>query len=85
MLALSGFVLGFVASVAANIVAVDLSAVDPVWVRRVLAAWPPVLLFVAYETLASDHAEPLQVSTPVGRGASSQRVSSTSGARRHCL
>jgi hypothetical protein len=29
MLALSGFVLGFVASVAANIVAVDLSAVAP--------------------------------------------------------
>jgi hypothetical protein len=47
-----GFALGFVASVAANV-----AAADPTLVGRLLAAWPPVALFIAYETLAADHGE----------------------------
>jgi hypothetical protein len=47
-----GFALGFVASVAANV-----AAADPTLVGRLLAAWPPMALFIAYETLAADHGE----------------------------
>jgi hypothetical protein len=46
-----GLSLGFVASVAANV-----AAADPTPVGRLIAAWPPVALFIAYETLAADHA-----------------------------
>jgi hypothetical protein len=44
-----GFTLGFVASVAANV-----AAAHPTPVGRLIAAWPPVALFIAYETLAAD-------------------------------
>jgi hypothetical protein len=44
-----GFALGFVASVAANV-----AAAHPTVVGRLIAAWPPVALFIAYETLAAD-------------------------------
>jgi hypothetical protein len=47
-----GFTLGLVASVAANV-----AAAEPTWVGRLLAAWPPLALFIAYETLAADHGE----------------------------
>jgi Protein of unknown function (DUF2637) len=47
-----GFTLGFVASVAANVAAAHHTAVG-----RLIAAWPPIALFIAYETLAADHAE----------------------------
>jgi hypothetical protein len=47
-----GFTLGFVASVAANV-----AAADPTPVGRLIAAWPPVALFIAYETLAADHGD----------------------------
>jgi Protein of unknown function (DUF2637) len=47
-----GFALGFVASVAANV-----AAAHPTVVGRLIAAWPPVALFIAYETLAADHAD----------------------------
>jgi hypothetical protein len=44
-----GFTLGLVASVAANV-----AAADPTPVGRLIAAWPPVALLIAYETLAAD-------------------------------
>ena len=47
-----GFTLGFVASVAANV-----AAAHPTLVGRLIAAWPPVALFIAYETLAADHGD----------------------------
>jgi hypothetical protein len=47
-----GFALGFVASVAANV-----AAAQPTVVGRLIAAWPPVALFIAYETLAADHGD----------------------------
>ncbi|MGH9214166.1 MAG: DUF2637 domain-containing protein, partial [Acidimicrobiales bacterium] len=47
-----GFGLGFAASVAANV-----AAAEPTLVGRLLAAWPPVALFITYETLAADHGE----------------------------
>ena len=47
-----GFTLGFVASVAANV-----AAAHPTPVGRLIAAWPPVALFIAYETLAADHGD----------------------------
>jgi hypothetical protein len=47
-----GFALGFVASVAANV-----AAAHPTVVGRLIAAWPPVALFIAYETLAADHGD----------------------------
>jgi hypothetical protein len=47
-----GFILGFVASVAANV-----AAAHPTPVGRLIAAWPPVALFIAYETLAADHGD----------------------------
>jgi Protein of unknown function (DUF2637) len=47
-----GFALGLVASVAANV-----AAAHPTLVGRLIAAWPPVALFIAYETLAADHGE----------------------------
>jgi hypothetical protein len=47
-----GFALGLVASVAANV-----AAAEPTLVGRLIAAWPPVALFIAYETLAADHGE----------------------------
>jgi Protein of unknown function (DUF2637) len=47
-----GFTLGFVASVAANV-----AAAHPTPVGRLIAAWPPIALFVAYETLAADHGD----------------------------
>jgi hypothetical protein len=45
-----GFLLGFGALVAANV-----AAAEPTLVGRLVAAWPPVALFIAYETLAADH------------------------------
>jgi hypothetical protein len=47
-----GLALGFIASVAANV-----AAAEPTLVGRLIAAWPPVALFIAYETLAADHGE----------------------------
>jgi Protein of unknown function (DUF2637) len=47
-----GFALGLVASVAANV-----AAAEPTPVGRLIAAWPPLALFIAYETLAADHGE----------------------------
>jgi hypothetical protein len=47
-----GVTLGFVASVAANV-----AAAHPTPVGRLIAAWPPVALFIAYETLAADHGD----------------------------
>jgi hypothetical protein len=47
-----GFTLGFVASVAANV-----AAAHPTPVGRLIAAWPPIALFIAYETLAADHGD----------------------------
>jgi Protein of unknown function (DUF2637) len=47
-----GFTLGLVASVAANV-----AAAQPTPVGRLIAAWPPLALFIAYETLAADHGE----------------------------
>lgn len=47
-----GLTLGFVASVAANV-----AAAEPTLVGRLIAAWPPVALFIAYETRAADHGE----------------------------
>jgi Protein of unknown function (DUF2637) len=47
-----GFTLGFLASVAANV-----AAAHPTVVGRLIAAWPPVALFIAYETLAADHGD----------------------------
>jgi hypothetical protein len=47
-----GFTLGLVASVAANV-----AAAQPTVVGRLIAAWPPVALFIAYETLAADHGD----------------------------
>lgn len=47
-----GFLLGFVGSVAANV-----AAAEPTLVGRLVAAWPPVALFIAYETLAADHGD----------------------------
>jgi hypothetical protein len=47
-----GFTLGFVASVAANV-----AAAHPTVIGRLIAAWPPVALFIAYETLAADHGD----------------------------
>jgi hypothetical protein len=47
-----GLALGFVASVAANV-----AAAHPTVVGRLIAAWPPVALFIAYETLAADHGD----------------------------
>jgi len=44
--------LGFVASVAANV-----AAAHPTPVGRLIAALPPVALFIAYETLAADHGD----------------------------
>jgi hypothetical protein len=41
-----------VASVAANV-----AAAHPTVVGRLIAAWPPVALFIAYETLAADHGD----------------------------
>jgi hypothetical protein len=47
-----GFLLGFVGSVAANV-----AAAEPTLAGRLVAAWPPVALFIAYETLAVDHGD----------------------------
>jgi hypothetical protein len=47
-----GFLLGFIASVAANV-----AAAQPTVIGRLVAAWPPIALFIAYETLAADHHE----------------------------
>jgi Protein of unknown function (DUF2637) len=47
-----GFTLGLVASVAANV-----AAAHPTLVGRLIAAWPPVALFIAYDTLAADHGD----------------------------
>jgi len=52
-----GLTLGLVASVAANV-----AAAEPTLVGRLIAAWPPVALFIAYETLAADHGELLHAS-----------------------
>jgi Protein of unknown function (DUF2637) len=47
-----GFTLGLIASVAANV-----AAAHPTPMARLIAAWPPVALFIAYETLAADHSD----------------------------
>jgi Protein of unknown function (DUF2637) len=47
-----GFPLGLIASVAANV-----AAAHPTPVGRLIAAWPPIALFIAYETLAADHGD----------------------------
>jgi Protein of unknown function (DUF2637) len=47
-----GFTLGLIASVAANV-----AAAHPTPVGRLIAAWPPIALFIAYETLAADHGD----------------------------
>ena len=47
-----GFTLGLIASVAANI-----AAAHPTPAGRLIAAWPPLALFIAYETLAADHSD----------------------------
>jgi Protein of unknown function (DUF2637) len=47
-----GFTLGLVASVTANV-----AAAHPTPVGRLIAAWPPIALFIAYETLAADHGD----------------------------
>lgn len=44
-------VLGGLTSLAANVVAADPSIVDPVLIRRLVAAWPPIALLLAYELL----------------------------------
>jgi len=41
--------LGLGASLAANVLAADPSVVDPVLVRRIVAAWPPLALGVSFE------------------------------------
>lgn len=50
-LAWVSMVLGLAASLAANVIASDPSLVDPLLVRRVVAAWPPLALLLAYELL----------------------------------
>lgn len=52
-----GFALGLAASLTANVIAADPGVVDPLLVRRLVAAWPPVALFITYETIAADHGE----------------------------
>jgi Protein of unknown function (DUF2637) len=47
-----GFTVGLIASVAANV-----AAAQPTPVGRLIAAWPPIALFIAYETLAADHGD----------------------------
>ena len=47
-----GFTLGLIASVAANV-----AAAHPSPAGRLIAAWPPIALFIAYETLAADHSD----------------------------
>src|SRR5918996_5727908 len=56
-----GFTLGFVASVAANV-----AAAHPTLVGRLIAAWPPVALFIAYETLAARPQRPHRPPTRKG-------------------
>lgn len=41
--------LGLTVSLAGNVVAADPSLVDPVVVKRLVAAWPPVALALAWE------------------------------------
>lgn len=53
LLAKFALALGLGASLAANVMAVDPTAVDPVHVRRLVAAWPPCSLAIAYELLLS--------------------------------
>jgi hypothetical protein len=43
--------LGLAVSLAGNVVAADPSLVDPLVVKRLVAAWPPVALALAYELL----------------------------------
>lgn len=50
-LALTALVLGVTASLAANIVSVDPTLVDQRVVERVIAAWPPLALVLAFELL----------------------------------
>lgn len=50
-LALVALMLGLAASLAANVVAAAPELVDPVLVGRLIAAWPPVALILAFELL----------------------------------
>jgi hypothetical protein len=50
-LAWCALLLGLAASLAANVIAADPSLVDPVLVRRVVAAWPPLALGLSFELL----------------------------------
>jgi hypothetical protein len=50
-LAWTSLLLGVTASVLANIIAADPSLVDQTVVERVVAAWPPIALLLAYELL----------------------------------
>jgi hypothetical protein len=43
--------LGVTASVAGNVVGADPTLIDPVLVGRLVAAWPPVALFLSLELL----------------------------------
>ena len=47
----AALVLGLGASLAANVVAADPGVIDPALLRRLVAAWPPVALLLAYELL----------------------------------
>lgn len=50
-LAWCALLLGLAASLAANVIAADPSLVDPMLVRRVVAAWPPLALGLSFELL----------------------------------
>jgi len=47
----TALVLGLGASLAANVVAADPGVIDPALLRRLVAAWPPLALLLAYELL----------------------------------
>lgn len=47
----AALVLGLGASLAANVVAADPGVIDPALLRRLVAAWPPLALLLAYELL----------------------------------
>lgn len=51
VLAWVALALGLAVSLAGNVVAADPSLVDPLVVKRLVAAWPPVALALAYELL----------------------------------
>jgi hypothetical protein len=51
--------LGIVTSVAANVVGADPTLADPVLVGRLVAAWPPLALFLSLELLMRQHGDRL--------------------------